>query len=263
MLSKAKVPDRNASGGGSVSQWSIVIPARLGSQRFPHKVLAEVDGRSLLEHIWHTATQVLDAELVTVLTDTDEVINHVHGFGGRVHRTSREARNGTERAAEHLAVHDATAVMNVQGDDPFVTPAVLHAAMAAHDADERSTVTTPIFPLEADASLSPHVVKVAHSADGSALYFSRAPIPVFRDDTPGPQERWGHVGLYCYARTTLERYGTLPEGSLERAEQLEQLRFLEHGIPVRTFVTDYVPSAIDVPEDLARVLGRRRTGRPE
>jgi 3-deoxy-manno-octulosonate cytidylyltransferase (CMP-KDO synthetase) len=118
----------------------MVIPARLGSQRFPRKVLAEVAGRSLLEHIWHTATQVLDAELVTVLTDADEVVAHVHGFGGRAHLTSPEARNGTERAAEHLAVHDATAVMNVQGDDPFVTPDVLHAAMAAHDADERSVM---------------------------------------------------------------------------------------------------------------------------
>ena len=240
-----------------MARWTIVIPARLGSRRFPGKVLAEVDGRSLLEHIWRAAAETTGSEHVTVLTDADEVIEHVRGFGGRAHRTSPDARNGTERAAEHLAEHDAAAVMNVQGDDPFVTPALLRAAMAAHD-ELGAAVTTPVHPLDEDRADDVNVVKVARAADGHALYFSRAPIPVFRDaDEPCPRTRWGHVGLYCYTRDALRRYADLPEGALERAEKLEQLRFLEHGIPVRTFVTDYLPSAIDAPADLARLLQDR------
>lgn len=236
-----------------MSHWTIVIPARLGSRRFPRKVLAEVAGRSLLEHIWRTAAEALDPAHVSVLTDADEVVAHVEGFGGRAHRTSPDARNGTERAAEHLVAHDAVSVMNVQGDDPFVTTELLRAAMAAHDS-AGAAVSTPVHPLDEDRADDPNVVKVVRATDGHALYFSRAPIPAFRDaDEPAPRTRWGHVGLYCYARDALRRYADLPEGPLERAEKLEQLRFLEHGIPVHTFTTTYVPSAIDAPEDLERV----------
>lgn len=243
-------------------RWTIVIPARLGSRRFPRKVLTEVAGRTVLEHLWRTGASVLDSAHVAILTDAEEIVAHVEAFGGRAVRTSPDARNGTERAAEHLATHDATAVMNVQGDDPFVTAELLHAAMAAH---ERlgGEATTPVHPLAPERADDPNVVKVARATDGRALYFSRAAIPLFRDDDePGSRERWGHVGLYCYSRAALERYAALPEGPLERAEKLEQLRFLEHGTPVWTFTTDYAPSAIDTPADLER-LGARAERRDD
>lgn len=233
-----------------MSRWTIVVPARLESRRFPGKVLAEIRGRSLIEHVWRAATSVVDHDQVTVLTDTAELVDHVHHFGGLVELTSAAARNGTERAAEHLASHRADAVMNVQADDPFVTPELLLSAMAAHD-EYGGEVTTPVHRLHGDRAADTSVVKVVHGVDGNALYFSRAPIPVFRDDEPRDRVRWGHVGLYCYRRDALERYAALPEGRLERAEKLEQLRFLEHGIPVRTFETSYVPSAVDTPADLA------------
>lgn len=236
-----------------MSHWTIVIPARLGSRRFPGKVLSKVGGRSLIENVWRAATSVVDSSQVTVLTDTAELVDHVLRFGGKAQLTSPAARNGTERAAEHLASHSAEAVMNVQGDDPFVTPELLRSAMAAHDG-AGAAVTTPVHLLGDGRVTDPNVVKVVLGADGNALYFSRAPVPVFRDDDePGGRMRWGHVGLYCYCRDALARYAKLPEGNLERAEKLEQLRFLEHGIRVRTFETTYVPSAIDTPADLTRL----------
>ena len=245
------------SDGGVVGHWTVVIPARLGSERFPGKVLADVGGGSVLEHVWRAAVEAVGTADVTVLTDSDELVAHVVRFGGRARLTSPDARNGTERAAEHLADHDAEAVMNVQGDDPFVTPELLRAAMAAHDGND-APVTTPVHQLADGRDDDPNVVKVVRGVDGDALYFSRAPIPLFRDgDTPARQPRWGHVGLYCYDRAALARYATLPEGILEAAEKLEQLRFLEHGITVRTFETSYVPSAIDTPADLARLTTAR------
>lgn len=240
-----------------VNQVVALIPARLGSTRLPRKVLAEIHGHPLIWHVWQRVCQAQRIAAVYVATDSPEVQAVVESFGGQVLMTSPDCRSGTERLAVCLDRVDAEYIINVQGDEPLVDPAMLDALVARWE-EVSADLITPVFRIHAvEEILNPNIVKVARASTGEALYFSRSPIPFVRDL---PQEQWlknhafwGHIGVYGYRREVLEVYPKLPVSPLEAAESLEQLRFLDAGYRFQTVETDYRPIAVDVPGDLERV----------
>ncbi len=237
-------------------QVSVVIPARLASTRLPRKVLADLGGKPVVQHVWERAARMRRATEVLVATDSEEVAAAVAGWGGQFVMTSPECRSGTERIASILGGLRGSFILNVQGDEPFIETALLDA-LAERYASAGGDVVTPVYPIhDAALLLNPAVVKVARAADGHALYFSRSAIPHRRgvppEEWPARGTYWGHLGVYGYARAVLEQYPSLPESALEVAESLEQLRFLEAGLRIQTVETAYHAVAIDTPADLER-----------
>jgi len=244
-----------------------IIPARYASTRLPGKVLAEIAGKPMVQHVYQRARQARCLSEVMVATDDDRVARVVAGFGGRVEMTSPYHRTGTDRLAEVAARVEADLVVNIQGDEPLLDPAVIEAAVAPFFSEpglRMGTVATPIR--ELSEHLSESVVKVVLDRRGFALYFSRCPIPFFRLDSPSPwpQESrrqhpishlWPlkHIGLYVYTVETLLWFAGLQPTPLEQTEKLEQLRALENGCPIRVVTVDYSPIGVDTPEDLERV----------
>jgi len=235
---------------------SVVIPARLASTRLPRKVLADLGGKPVLRHVWDRVARMRRATEIIVATDSEEVARAVSEWDGRFVMTSPQCRSGTERIASILDGLKGQFILNVQGDEPFIEPALLDS-IADCFAAKGGDVVTPVYPIKDAAILAnPAVVKVVRAADGRALYFSRSPVPHLRGV---PMEQWparglhfGHLGVYGYARARLAEYGSLPECPLETIEALEQLRFLEAGWRIQTVETNYHAVAIDTPEDLVR-----------
>lgn len=236
---------------------TVIIPARLGSTRLPRKVLADIHGHPLIWHVWNRVRQAQRIDEVYVATDSEEVKAAVEGWGGQVLMTSPDCRSGTERLATCLDRVDAEQIINVQGDEPLVDPGMLDA-LVAHWEEAPADLITPVFRIQTLEEIqNPNIVKVVRAATGEALYFSRSPIPYVRDL---PQDQWlehhafwGHIGVYGYWREVLAAYPNLPVSPLERAESLEQLRFLDIGYRFQTVETDYRPVAVDVAEDLEHV----------
>lgn len=235
-----------------------VIPARLGSTRLPNKVLADIGGKPLVWHVWNRVLQARRFHDVSIATDSDAVREVMEAFGARVLMTSPDCRSGTERIATVLdQLGDADLIVNVQGDEPLISPAMLDGLVdgwAAH----RTDLVTPVFRITDAAELhSPTIVKVVRSAQGEALYFSRQPIPFVRDHALEAWLQhaayWGHLGVYGYRPAALAAYLSLPVSPLETAESLEQLRFLEAGYRFLTVETTYRSIAVDVAADLDRV----------
>ena len=230
------------------------IPARLDSRRFPRKLLQKFNGSTLLEHVWARTSNVLGRDAVYVCTPDREIALEAKRFGANVMPSSPAARNGTERMIALAMETGAQEVLNVQADDPLV-PEALIQKMLDVDLDERE-VWTPVFKLPTGEPYSPNLVKTARSSRGDALYFSRLDIPYDREGESKPP-RWGHLGLYRYGLDSLQEYSDAGESFLEKHEKLEQLRFLDLGIRIRTFETQYRPNAVDSPEDLERLLNER------
>jgi 3-deoxy-manno-octulosonate cytidylyltransferase (CMP-KDO synthetase) len=230
-----------------------VIPARWGSTRFPGKALALLAGRPLIQHVVEAALGSRAFAQVVVATDDERIAEAVRRFGGLAELTSPAHHSGTDRVAELVSrlPDDAPGVVvNLQGDEPLVHPEALRSLVEAFQ-DVRVEMATLVRPLkDAAERLNPHVVKVVPDARGDALYFSRADIPYGRDGARVP--RFAHVGLYGYRRATLVKLAQLPPGTLERAESLEQLRALEHGIRIRCVRTEHLSIGVDTPTDLAR-----------
>lgn len=245
---------------------TVIIPARLASTRFPGKVLANATGRPLIQHVFERAQRSACAARVVVATDEARVADAVAGFGGEVVMTSRDHPNGTSRLAEAagvLGLADDEIVVNAQGDEPELDPSHLDAAVGAlvqprARAASVGTVAAPITTW-ADAS-NPAVVKVVCRLDGTALVFSRAPIPHARDGAPGRMpEMLRHIGTYVYRRAFLREYAALAPTPLEKVEQLEQLRVLEHGYDIGVAVAASAgPPGIDTPEQYEAFVRRWR-----
>jgi 3-deoxy-manno-octulosonate cytidylyltransferase (CMP-KDO synthetase) len=235
-----------------------VIPARYASTRFPGKVLADLRGKPMIQHVVERARRARTLEKVIVATDDERVLRAVAAFGGEAVMTRRDHQSGTERLAEVASRIDAPIFVNVQGDEPLVEPEAIDLAVETLDADDSvsiATLATPI--LDAEPLGDPNVVKVVMDFDSNGLYFSRAPIPWLRDTSPAETPRYfKHLGIYVFRREALLEFPTLPPGELERIEQLEQLRWLENGYRIRVAITDYDSVAVDVPEDAARVSAR-------
>ena len=239
-----------------------IIPARMGSTRFPGKVLADETGHPLIWHVHERAQAAACVSRVVVATDSEAVLEAVEAFGGEAVMTSTDHPNGASRlgeACELLGLRDEAIVVNVQGDEPELDPELIDAAVQTliRTGAPVATIASPFGPGE-DPS-SPHLVKVVRRTDGSALYFSRSLIPYPREASPkGAPLR--HVGLYVYRRSFLRTYGTLPSTPLERAEALEQLRMLEHGFSIAVAERSATHHGVDTPEDYRAFVERWRAG---
>jgi 3-deoxy-manno-octulosonate cytidylyltransferase (CMP-KDO synthetase) len=241
----------------------VVIPARYASSRLPGKPLADIGGRPMVLHVLERALQA-GAETVVVATDDVRVQQAVRAAGHQALMTSPAHQSGTERlveVAETLGWSDDTLVVNVQGDEPLIEPALIREAarqLVLHDDAVMATLAHPIHD-HADF-INPNVVKVVTDEAGYALYFSRAPIPWPRDafatQQAMPHELGAlrHIGLYAYRAGFLRTYASLASSPLERCEMLEQLRVLWHGHRISLGITPTAPApGVDTPEDLARV----------
>jgi len=223
----------------------IVIPARWASTRFPGKPLAMIAGVSLIQRVYERAALSRLASAVYVATDDARIAAHVESFGGRVLQPEGDFQSGTDRIAAAVRSLDAyDAVINVQGDEPLIDPAVIDQLIDALSDCEMATLACPL--LSDDELAARDVVKVVTDLSGFALYFSRAPIGS-RDTA------LRHIGIYGYRAAALARFTALPPAPLERAESLEQLRALQNGLRIRVLQTDKPHLGVDRPEDVGRV----------
>ena len=232
-----------------------VIPARFHSTRLPGKVLADIAGKPMIEHVYRRTAAAASVHAVLVATDDERILSAVRAFGGAAILTRSDHVSGTDRIAEAVRDLPCGVVVNVQGDEPLIEPETIDAAVAPLLADpsvEMATLSRPLTTLE--EFRSPHVVKVVTDLNENALYFSRAPIPatVSGRSVPAAAAR-AHVGLYVYRRQTLLHLEASPPAALELEESLEQLRALAHGIRIRVVPTRHAAAGVDTPEDLERV----------
>jgi len=241
-----------------------VIPARYASTRFPAKALADILGKPMIQHVYERTARARLVSEVLVATDDERIAAVVRGFGGRVEMTSVSHETGTDRLAEVAARLDGEIIVNVQGDEPLIEPETIDSAIQPLVDDptlEMATLKVRIRTLH--DFLSPNVVKVVTDRDGNALYFSRSPLPNFRDKwndlkdeafASGKLLCFKHVGLYVYRRPFLPIYAGLVPTPLELAEKLEQLRALENGYRIQVIETTHDSIGVDIPSDLDKVL---------
>lgn len=227
-----------------------VIPARLGSTRLSRKVLREIVGRPMVEWVWRAAHDCGCMDPVVVATDSEEVLAVCQERGVPVVMTSPECASGSDRVREVAKQVDADVYVNIQGDEPTLTPDFFPPLLDLFGRPE-VLVATLAVPCPADEIANPNAVKVVMAADGRALYFSRATIPHDRDGA-GFAGYWKHLGIYAYRKATLERFAALPPGRLEQAERLEQLRLLENGIDIYVAPAPADTIGVDTEEDLPR-----------
>ncbi len=227
-----------------------VIPARLASMRLPRKMLREINGRPLALWVYDAVRRCSRLDDVILATDSEEILQACTKYGCNVRMTSDKHRSGTERVHEISQSVAADVYINVQGDEPMVRPEQIDTIVDLMTRDEImvGTLKTPAKPEDVG---NPNAVKVVTDSAGKALYFSRATIPHDRDGTH--PKYFKHLGIYAYRKAALDRFVSLPESSLERAERLEQLRFLENGISIYAAETPYDSIGVDTEEDFQRV----------
>jgi 3-deoxy-manno-octulosonate cytidylyltransferase (CMP-KDO synthetase) len=237
-----------------------VIPARYGSSRFPGKVLAKVDSRTMLEHVYERVSMARYLGAVVVATDDSRVHEEARRFGARVAMTRADHVSGTDRVAEVAsAFEDCDLVVNIQGDEPLIDPNAIDSAVLPLLEEPAIPMGTLKKRIEVPREVEdPNVVKVVTDRFENAIYFSRSAIPYSRDRESCTHYK--HIGLYVYRRNFLLRYSDMSMGPLERAEKLEQLRALENGFQIRVVETDYESFGVDTPEDLERVRHLIRAG---
>lgn len=236
-----------------------IIPARYASTRFPGKPLAMLGGITVIERVYTRVKRVLSEAIVA--TDDDRIYNAVKSFGGIAVMTSTTHRSGTDRCYEAYLNNGGNqdVVINIQGDEPFIHPEQLESIIRCFDDDDTqiATLVRPFAPARPFSELSnPNTPKVVVDCDGYAKYFSRSVIPYLRnveqEQWPSRHPYYTHIGLYAYRADVLARITQLPQSSLEIAESLEQLRWLENGYKIKVGVSNHETIGIDTPEDLAR-----------
>lgn len=233
-----------------------IIPARYASTRFPGKPLAVLGGKTVIQRVYEQVSSLLDE--VYVATDDERIFQAVESFGGRAVMTRTDHKSGTDRieeAAEKIG-SDADVIINVQGDEPFIQPSQIETLMHLFDAPETQIGTLGKRFETIEGVENPNSPKIVTDNRGFALYFSRSPIPYVRSID---RNLWleaypflKHLGIYAYRREVLREVTQLPQGRLEKAESLEQLRWLENGYRIRVGLTDVETVGIDTPEDLQR-----------
>ena len=245
-----------------------VIPARYASTRFPGKALAEIDGRPMIQHVYERATQSRLISRVIVATDDPRIADVVRMIGGEAIMTSTSHETGTDRLAEVAAGLDSDLIVNIQGDEPLIDPAMIDLALQPFLDEaglQMGTVKTRIKCLH--DFLSPNVVKVVTDSRGNALYFSRSPLPFFRDKWKDLKDEsfscgkllcYKHVGLYVYRRDFLLKFAAMPATFLEMSEKLEQLRAIENGVTIRVVETEFESIGVDTPDDLIKAQEQYR-----
>lgn len=238
-----------------MSEVIVVIPARYASTRLPGKPLVSLGGKPMIQRVYERARLATRATRVIVATDDDRIVKVVEGFGGEARITRPDHRTGTERVAEVAAHVPGDVFVNVQGDEPLLDPLAVDTAIGALLEEPAAPIATVATLIKNVADImDPNVVKTVLDFDDNALYFSRAPIPWVRDTEGKTRVRHlKHLGLYVFQREVLLEYPTLPQGELERVEQLEQLRWMENGWKIRVAEVEHDAVSVDVPADVARV----------
>ena len=248
------------------SAFHVAIPARHGSTRLPGKMLAQIQGKPMLQWVYERALAA-GASDVSIATDDEGILAAARGFGAAARMTSAAHASGTDRLAELAAIErwpDSDIVVNVQGDEPLIPPAVIRQVADLLESDPEAAIATLATPVESLAEfLDPNAVKVVADSKGRALYFSRAPMPWNRDGAPAglsSQRMFAgarrHVGIYAYRVGALHRLAALPPTPLEKTERLEQLRALENGLVIRVGDAAEKPGPdVNTAEDLQRVAG--------
>jgi len=245
-----------------------VIPARYASTRFEGKALADIMGKPMVQRVYERTSRASLVSEVIVATDDRRIEEAVKAFGGRIEMTSLSHETGTDRLAEVAERIDSEIIVNVQGDEPLIEPAMIDEAIRPLVEDGSvlmGTLKSRIRNLH--DFLSPNVVKVVTDRDGFALYFSRSPLPFFRDKWNDLKDEafasgrllcHKHVGIYVYRREFLIRYARMPQTHLECSEKLEQLRALENGCRIKVVETEHESIGVDSPADLEKVLDKLR-----
>ncbi|NLI80772.1 MAG: 3-deoxy-manno-octulosonate cytidylyltransferase [Deltaproteobacteria bacterium] len=240
-----------------------IIPARYHSTRFPGKPLALILGKPMIQHVFERAAGSASLQKLVVATDDHRIFRAVRDFGGEVIMTGEHHASGTDRLAEagtKLGLAPEDIVANIQGDEPLVRPEMVDALVAALALAQDCPMATLAHPSNSDEDFhNPNVVKLVLDRKKRALYFSRSPIPFFRE-TPTASSSLTegslflkHLGYYAYRQSFLETFTRLPPTPLETAEMLEQLRALEHGYPIQVAISPWETFGVDTPDDLAKV----------
>lgn len=235
-----------------------IIPARWASTRFPGKPLHVIAGKPLVQHVWERCRQAGAVDGVVIATDDMRIAEAAFEFGAEVALTSPKHRSGTDRAAEVAKkMPGVTHIINVQGDEPVVDPALINKLAKMLIADKKIAMITAANPFHESVE-SPHVVKVVVDRESNALYFSRSAIPFSRDGNY-PVQYYRHHGIYGYSRTLLLQFVKWKPTPLEQVEQLEQLRALEHGVKIRVVITKHASIGVDTLADASAVATLLKT----
>ncbi len=239
-----------------------IIPSRFASTRFPGKPLVDINGKTMIQRVYLQACKAKTLSKVIIATDDERIFNHVQSFGGQVIMTNSSHQSGTDRCAEvAMCFQDMEAIVNIQGDEPFINPKQIDLVVQQLKQNTALNIATLAKRITESAQIfSPNTVKVVFNQTNIAQYFSRSPIPFLRNSQ---QEDWvnshafyKHIGLYGYRKATLLAIAKLPMSALEKAESLEQLRWLENGYKIGIGLTDIETIGIDTPEDLEKVIGK-------
>jgi 3-deoxy-manno-octulosonate cytidylyltransferase (CMP-KDO synthetase) len=230
-----------------------VIPARLNSVRFNRKVLADIEGKPMIRHVWEQVRQAPSIDRVIIAVDDKEIFDIARSFGAEAILTSTSHPSGTDRIAEVAQKVVADVFINVQGDEPLVNPEMIDALAGAFNTPSIQMATLIKKIEQTEEITNPNIVKVVTDKEGFALYFSRSPIPFVRDGANGTPVYFKHIGMYAYRRDFLFTYTKLPPSFLEQKEKLEQLRVLENGYRIKTAETQYETVGVDTPQDLEKV----------
>ncbi len=229
-----------------------VIPARLASTRFPKKMLAHLAGKPLLQWVWEAASSIQLFDSVQFAVDVEETLQLVQSFGATAYMTSSTCRCGTERLIElkRRKLVEAEVWVNWQGDEPLIRAPLIQDLLQSCDRSDIDVWTLCKKIEDLSEIASPHIAKVVAGAGGRALFFSRSPLPYSFPEDPLPLY-WKHVGVYAFRQEALDRIATFSEPMEERAERLEQLRWLHHGLNVQLHETEQIAFGIDLPHQLA------------
>lgn len=239
-----------------------VLPARWASTRLPGKVLVDICGKPLVQHVWERVRRCKRLSEVIVACDEPNVLERCRAFGANAVLTSREHPSGSDRVAEAASRSDADIIVNIQADEPLIAPELVDDLVLALENDEACVLATPVKRLgNAEEFRNPNIVKVVVDVNGHALYFSRAAIPFRRDGVPPDYSRYfRHLGLYAYRRDFLFTYCQWPKSFLEQEESLEQLRVLEAGYKIKCVETDVETIGVDTPADVKKVTNLLQGG---
>lgn len=231
-----------------------VIPARYSSTRFEAKVLADMFGKPMIQHVWERAKQAKVLDDLIIACDDERVAEVSRSFGAKVVFTAKGHASGTDRIIEIVNPLDVKIVVNIQGDEPLIHPIMIDMAAQALLDNPGISMATLMRKIEDPSEIEdPDVVKVVVDKDNFALYFSRSPIPCrARNSDVTHPVYYKHIGLYAYTKDFLFIYRNLPESSLEKAEKLEQLRVLQEGYRIKVVETRYDTVGVDTPEDLEK-----------
>jgi len=229
-----------------------LIPARMESKRFPGKILTPIHNKPLIGWVIERAKQANLLNGLAVLTDNTEIVRYVQSINCKAIMTPKECQSGTDRIASAVLNHqiDGDAFINIQGDEPLIEPNLIN--QIAEQLKKNPIVTAVWKNIDFIDYKNPNIVKAVLNKDHYALYFSRAPIPFYRDETP--QYFYQHIGIYGYQKDILLKYHHLAKSDLENWEKLEQLRFLDHNIPIKVILTEYKGIGIDTKEDLEKII---------